>query len=140
MFHFIAIIPLFISFYRNYPEILFHYIILCYQSRREALFSAGKCRSPILSFLAIRQTLQIYLHTHKIPSDFIPLHYILLSISPRSSFFKEKWRSPIMSLLIIPQTLQNTQGFYSITLYYAINLAAKPYFPQENGGALSYPF
>ena len=76
MFHFIEIIPLFISFYRNYPGILFHYIILCYQSRRVAHFSAGKWRSPILSFLAIRQTLQntqrfylltIYSHTNLAP-------------------------------------------------------------------------
>ena len=95
MFHFIEIIHLFISFYRNYPAILFAHNIFTYQSRGEALFSAGKWRSPILSFIAI------------------------------------------------PQTLQNTQRFYSITLYSPTNLAPdihqnilkkKTFAPSPTGG------
>jgi len=62
--------------FTKYPGILFAHNIFTYQSRGVALFSAGKWRSPILSFLAIRQTLQntqrfylltIYSHTNLAP-------------------------------------------------------------------------
>ena len=144
MFHFIEIIPLFISFYRNYPGILFHYIILCYQSRGEALFSAGKWRSPILSFIAIRQTLQIHLHTHTKYPEILFAHIIFTYQSRGEALFSAgKWRSPILSFLAIRQTLQNTQRFYLLTIYSHTNLAPdihqnilkkKTFAPSPTGG------
>ena len=121
------------------------HIIFTHQSRGEALFSAGKWRSPILSLIIIHQTLQN-------TQGFYLLHIISTHQSRGVALFSAgKWRSPILSLIIIHQTLQNIftythkipWDFICYTLYPPTNLAPhthqnilkkKTFAPSPTGG------